>query len=147
MFLTFLFVLIVVLTVFYPWPLQENRGVSYKFYESIYLIKHLCRAASVFSFWLRNFMSLLTLLFSDVFMGLRSKLLRWNGLRPLLFKFISPYSVRMPENTDQKKLRIWTLFTQLTSLLMNINWHLFCYKVIETISFFLDISCYYLSEM
>ena len=25
---------------------------------------------------------------------------------------ISPYSVRMPENMDQKKLRIWTLFTQ-----------------------------------
>ena len=25
---------------------------------------------------------------------------------------ISLYSVRMPENTDQKKLRIWTLFTQ-----------------------------------
>ena len=25
---------------------------------------------------------------------------------------ISPYSVRMRENTDQKKLRIWTLFTQ-----------------------------------
>ena len=24
----------------------------------------------------------------------------------------SPYSVRMRENTDQKKLRIWTLFTQ-----------------------------------
>ena len=26
---------------------------------------------------------------------------------------ISPYSVRMRENTDQKKLLIWTLFTQL----------------------------------
>ena len=25
---------------------------------------------------------------------------------------IFPYSVRMRENTDQKKLRIWTLFTQ-----------------------------------
>ena len=25
---------------------------------------------------------------------------------------ISPYSVRMRENTDQKKIRIWTLFTQ-----------------------------------
>ena len=25
---------------------------------------------------------------------------------------ISPYSVRMRENTDQKKLRVWTLFTQ-----------------------------------
>ena len=24
---------------------------------------------------------------------------------------ISPYSVQMQENTDQKKLRIWTLFT------------------------------------
>ena len=30
---------------------------------------------------------------------------------------ISPYSVRMRENTDQKKLRIWTLFTQ---------WRLLC---------------------
>ena len=26
--------------------------------------------------------------------------------------FVSPYSVRIQENTDQKKLRIWTLFTQ-----------------------------------
>ena len=26
--------------------------------------------------------------------------------------FSSPYSVRIQENTDQKKLRIWTLFTQ-----------------------------------
>ena len=26
--------------------------------------------------------------------------------------FSDPYSVRMRENTDQKKLRIWTLFTQ-----------------------------------
>ena len=25
---------------------------------------------------------------------------------------ISPYSARMQKNTDQKKLRIWTLFTQ-----------------------------------
>ena len=25
---------------------------------------------------------------------------------------ISPYAVRMRENTDQKKLRIWALFTQ-----------------------------------
>ena len=28
---------------------------------------------------------------------------------------ISPYSVRMRENTDQKKLRIWTRFTQCMS--------------------------------
>ena len=27
-------------------------------------------------------------------------------------KWISPYLARMQENTDQKKLRIWTLFTQ-----------------------------------
>ena len=26
--------------------------------------------------------------------------------------FITPYSVRMPENADQKKLLIWTHFTQ-----------------------------------
>ena len=32
---------------------------------------------------------------------------------------ISPYSVRMWENMDQKKLRIWTLFTQ---------WHILEYK-------------------
>ena len=25
---------------------------------------------------------------------------------------ISPYSIQMRENTDQKKLRIWTLFAQ-----------------------------------
>ena len=30
---------------------------------------------------------------------------------------ISPYSVRMRENTDQKKLRIWTPFTQWVSLI------------------------------
>ena len=29
-----------------------------------------------------------------------------------LIRSISPYSVRMRENTDQEKLRIWTLFTQ-----------------------------------
>ena len=26
----------------------------------------------------------------------------------------SPYSIRIQENTDQKELRIWTLFTQCT---------------------------------
>ena len=31
---------------------------------------------------------------------------------------ISPYSVRMRENTDQKKLLIWTLFTQLIEINM-----------------------------
>ena len=31
---------------------------------------------------------------------------------------ISPYSVRMQENTDQKKLRIWTLFTQWLFLIL-----------------------------
>ena len=44
---------------------------------------------------------------------------------------ISPYSVRMRENTNQKKLRIWTLFMQ---------WNvLSCYQIAglqETISFF-----------
>ena len=30
---------------------------------------------------------------------------------------IFPYSVRMWENTDQKKLRIWTLFTQHRSII------------------------------
>ena len=34
-----------------------------------------------------------------------------------------PYSVRMQENADQKKLRIWTLFTQRT----------FCYQDIQII--------------
>ena len=34
---------------------------------------------------------------------------------------ISPYSVQMRENTDQKKLRIWTLFTQWMSLMITIN--------------------------
>ena len=31
---------------------------------------------------------------------------------PAFGRSISPYSVRMRENTDQKKRRIWTLFTQ-----------------------------------
>ena len=30
----------------------------------------------------------------------------------LRIRRISPYSVRMRDNTDQKKIRIWTLFTQ-----------------------------------
>ena len=39
---------------------------------------------------------------------------------------ISPYSVRMRENTDQKKLRTWTLFTQCFS---NWGWFwMFFYK-------------------
>ena len=29
-----------------------------------------------------------------------------------IWSFSGPYSVRMWENTDQKKVRIWTLFTQ-----------------------------------
>ena len=36
----------------------------------------------------------------------------------------SPYSVRIQENTDQKKLRIWTLFTQCSLPLMLL--HFFC---------------------
>ena len=34
---------------------------------------------------------------------------------------ISPYSVRMRENTDQKKLRIWTLFVQWRFYLFKTN--------------------------
>ena len=34
----------------------------------------------------------------------------WTEYRDLLRK--SPYSIRIQENTDQKKLRIWILFTQ-----------------------------------
>ena len=34
------------------------------------------------------------------------------GLNTERYLRITPYSVRMRENTDQKKLRIWTLFTQ-----------------------------------
>ena len=30
----------------------------------------------------------------------------------VFFRIRTEYSVRMRENTDQKKLRIWTLFTQ-----------------------------------
>ena len=32
------------------------------------------------------------------------------------YESISLYSIRMRENTDEKKLRIWTLFTQCTIL-------------------------------
>ena len=35
---------------------------------------------------------------------------------------ISPYSVRMRENTDQKNLRIWTLFTQCPLALAEFIW-------------------------
>ena len=34
------------------------------------------------------------------------------GLNTERWRSISPYSVRMQENTDQKILHIWTLFTQ-----------------------------------
>ena len=34
---------------------------------------------------------------------------------------ISPYSVRMRANTEQKKLRIWTLFTQCKSKLKYVS--------------------------
>ena len=37
----------------------------------------------------------------------------WTEYDDLLRK--PPYSVRMRKNTDQKKLRIWTLFTQCSS--------------------------------
>ena len=33
---------------------------------------------------------------------------------------VSPYSVQMREDTDQKKLRIWTLFTQLKAIFKEI---------------------------
>ena len=62
----------------------------------------------------------------------------------------SPYSVRIRENTDQRKLRIWTLFTQWTWLvkltltvhqsslldcqLFNWPWH--CVKSVQIRSFF-----------
>ena len=41
----------------------------------------------------------------------------WSVFSHICTKFgeilrISPYSVRMRENTDQKKLRVWTVFTQ-----------------------------------
>ena len=36
---------------------------------------------------------------------------------------ISPYSVRMRENNDQKKLRIWTLFTQCFRGIESNQWH------------------------
>ena len=39
---------------------------------------------------------------------------------------ISPYSIQMRENTDQKKLRIWTLFTQ---------WLLLCYIINQNLLF------------
>ena len=45
---------------------------------------------------------------------------------------ISPYSVRMRQNTDQKKLRIWTHFTQcmvfFAKIVMFKSWELFFQK-------------------
>ena len=37
---------------------------------------------------------------------------RKHFVKSVQIRSISPYSVRTRENTDQKKLRIWTLFTQ-----------------------------------
>ena len=55
---------------------------------------------------------------------LRSILLREKCLNTEFFPLRkSPYSVRIQQNTDQKKLRIWTLFTQCLSL-KPYNYHL-----------------------
>ena len=60
-----------------------------------------------------------------------------------LFSCKSPYSVRIQENADQKKLRIWTLFTQwwfpvfsnlpkfiLIKLRLSFQWTISCLKSI-----------------
>ena len=44
----------------------------------------------------------------NFFWSVFSEIIRFYGD----LRSISPYSVRMQENTDQKKLHIWTLFTQ-----------------------------------
>ena len=38
--------------------------------------------------------------------------------------FLGPYSVQMPENTDKRKIRIWTLFTQFLHPVFN-DWFTF----------------------
>ena len=47
-----------------------------------------------------------------VFSGPYSPVFGLNTERHFVSLRISPYSIRMRENTDQEKLRIWTLFTQ-----------------------------------
>ena len=48
----------------------------------------------------------------------------WTERREI--RSISPYSVRMRENTDQKKLRIWTLFTQWVVSVSAVAWLFLC---------------------
>ena len=54
------------------------------------------------------FQSTLWILFLSFFWSVFSRIRTEYGE----IQSISPYSVQMRENTDQKKLRIWTLFTQ-----------------------------------
>ena len=58
--------------------------------------------------------------FSDVFRGYRNARLAWNGLmRPSLYENFPNtqlFLVQVRENTDQKKLRIWTLFKPCISI-------------------------------
>ena len=46
-----------------------------------------------------------------------------------VFSRILLYSVRIQENTDQKTLRIWTLFTQWVALLQNI-----IFTIVDTVN-------------
>ena len=71
-----------------------NNLYSKMFNKRLLLMKGYC----VKSVQIRNFFLLCIFPHSD-----------WS-ISPI--RNISPYSIRMRENTDQKKLRIWTLFTQ-----------------------------------
>ena len=59
---------------------------------------------TIFIFFILDLSVQIRSFFWSVFSRIRTE------YRDLLRK--SPYSVRLRENTDQKKLRIWTLFTQ-----------------------------------
>ena len=78
--------------------LGKKNGNSYSKFAHKHFLSNFAKANnSVKSFQIRSF-------FWSVFSHIRTEygeILR-----------ISPDSVRMQENTDQKKLRIWTLFTQ-----------------------------------
>ena len=54
---------------------------------------------------------------------------------------ISPYSARKRENTDQKKLRIWKLFTQCSYFISFVTWCILS-RIISCIHTFTYISLY-----
>ena len=107
--------------IYYP-QLSESWYFQIRFIKQLilYLITNVWHVACNFTFILRNLLTRTKSLrekcpntqFFSVFSWIRTE------YGDLFCK--SPFSVRLEENTDQKKLRIWTFFTQLISISFNV---------------------------